>query len=194
VHHEHHHRPHSADEWARLLEDPERDAWQKPREVVISLDIKPADVVADIGAGSGYFTRRLARHAATVYAVDTDEKLLAMASKGAPDNVRTILADPNDPRLPENSVDLIFICDVLHHVENRPEYYRKLLKALKPGGRIVNIDFFKKPLPVGPRPEMKLSEEHVESEFQAAGMRLVTKRLHLLPYQYYLVFTRASDE
>jgi ubiquinone/menaquinone biosynthesis C-methylase UbiE len=172
-----------------VLEDPSRDAWQKPHAVVMALDLKPADTVADIGAGSGYFARRFALHAGRVYAVDIDEKLLAMVRSKAPGNLERIVAAPDDPRLPSQSVDMIFFCDVLHHIENRPAYYVKLVKALKPGGRIVVIDFYKKPLPVGPPESMKLSEQEVISEFQKAGFAL-SKRVDILPYQYFLFFER----
>ena len=146
----HQHHPPSSDEYAKVLEDPSRDAWQKPHDVVTALDLKPADAVADIGAGTGYFARRFALHAGKVYAVDIDEKLLAIVRAKAPANLETILAAPDDPRLPEQSADMIFFCDVLHHIEGRPAYYAKLAKALKPGGRVVVIDFYKRPLPVGP--------------------------------------------
>jgi arsenite methyltransferase len=124
----------SSDEYAKVLEDPSRDAWQKPHSVVMALDLKPTDTVADIGAGSGYFARRFALHAGRVYAVDIDEKLLAMVRSKEAENLETIVASPDDPRLPPQSVDMIFFCDVLHHIENRPAYYVKLVKALKPGG------------------------------------------------------------
>lgn len=184
-----HHPPRDAGEYQKVLEDPSRDAWQKPHEVIMALEIKPDEAIADLGAGSGYFTRRLARHAAKVYAVDIDQRLLDMNKKGSPANVVTVLATADDPKLPAASVDTIFICDVLHHISNRPAYYDKLKAALKPGGRIVNIDFYKKPLPVGPGVAMKLSEAEVEKEFAAAGFKKA-KQLDLLPYQYFLVFTR----
>jgi len=183
------HPPLSSEEYARVLEDPSRDAWQKPHAVLTALDLKPTDSVADIGAGSGYFARRLALHAARVYAVDIDEKLLAMARTKAPANLETVVAAPDDPRLPPQSVDMIFFCDVLHHIENRPAYYVKLTKALKPGGRIVVIDFYKKPLPVGPPESMKLSEQEVIAEFQKADF-VLNKRVDILPYQYFLFFER----
>src|ERR1017187_6990723 len=131
----HQHHPPSSDEYARVLEDPARDEWQKPHDVVMALDLKPTDVIADIGAGTVYFAPRFAHHSGKVYAVDIDEKLLAIASKDAPPNLTTVLAAGDDPRLPERSVDTIFFCDVLHHIENRPAYYTKLARALKPGGR-----------------------------------------------------------
>jgi ubiquinone/menaquinone biosynthesis C-methylase UbiE len=185
----HQHHPPSSDEYAKVLEDPSRDAWQKPHAVVMALDLKATDTVADIGAGTGYFARRFALHAGKVYAVDIDEKLLSIARSRAPANLQTILAAPDDPRLPSNSVDTIFFCDVLHHIENRPAYYVKLAKVLKPGGRVVIIDFYKKPLPVGPPESMKLSDAQVISEFQKAGFGL-SKRLDILPYQYFLFFKR----
>jgi ubiquinone/menaquinone biosynthesis C-methylase UbiE len=185
----HQHHPPSSDEYAKVLEDPSRDAWQKPHDVVMALDLKPTDTVADIGAGTGYFARRFANHAGLVYAVDIDEKLLAIAGKDAPANLKTVVAAPDDPRLPAASVDLIFFCDVLHHIDQRAAYYPKLVKALKPGGRIVVIEFYKKETPVGPPPAMKLAEEEVIGEFQTAGF-VVKKRLDLLPYQYFLFFER----
>jgi len=183
------HGPSDAARYARMLNDPARDAWQKPEEVISALALKKTDVVADIGAGSGYFTRRLARTAAKVYAVDINADLLQIAAKDEPENVVAVLAAPDDPKLPPNSVDLIFICDVLHHIQNRPAYYRKLNAALKPGARIVNIDFYKKDLPVGPPVAMKLSEQQVIDEFKAAGFTLSRKH-ELLPYQYFLEFRR----
>lgn len=182
-----HHPPRNAGEYARALNDPQRDEWQKPHEVVMTLALKPDETVADIGAGTGYFARRFARHAGKVYAVDIDAKLLEMARQGAPANLETVLGKPDDPRLPAKSVDTIFFCDVLHHIADRAAYLPKLRAALKPSGRVVNIDFYKKPLPLGPPESMKLSEEQVVEEFQAAGFRLV-KTYTFLPYQYFQVF------
>jgi ubiquinone/menaquinone biosynthesis C-methylase UbiE len=182
-----HHPPQSAEEYARVLEDPGRDAWQKPHEVVAALNLQPGQAIADIGAGTGYFARRFARHAGKVFAVDIDEKLLDILRKEAPPNVTTVLAAPDDPKLPPASVDVIFFCDVLHHIQSRGPYLRKLRRALKPGGRVVNVDFYKKPLPVGPPVEMKLSEEQVIAEFKSAGFRLRDRR-EFLEYQYFLEF------
>ncbi|MCC6368175.1 MAG: class I SAM-dependent methyltransferase [Bryobacterales bacterium] len=184
-----HHPPRDAKEYAKILEDPARDAWQKPHEVITALKIRPDEVMADIGSGSGYFTRRFAHHAKTVYAVDIDAGLLGMIEKQKIPNIKPVHATPDDPKLPMGAVDTIFICDVLHHIENRPAYYQKLAAALKPGGRIVNIDFYKRPLPVGPPESMKLSEEQVMGEFKAAGFRK-TESFDFLPNQYFLVFQR----
>jgi arsenite methyltransferase len=183
------HPPHSAEEYARVLDDSSREEWQKPHEVVQALAIRPEETIADIGAGTGYFSKRFAWHAKKVYAVDIDENLLKLAAKDAPSNMATVLAAPDDPKLPAGSVNTIFFCDVLHHIANRSEYYKKLTKALAPGGRIVNIDFYKRQLPVGPPVEMKLPEADVIAEFKAAGFKL-SKKLDILPYQYFLVFER----
>ena len=185
----HQHHPPSSDEYAKVLEDPSRDEWQKPHDVIVALNLKATDSVADIGAGTGYFARRFANHAGKVYAVDIDEKLLAIAAKNAPPSLQTILSVPDDPRLLPQSVDVVFFCDVLHHIESRPAYYAKLATALKPGGRIVVIDFYKKDLPVGPPPSMKLSEQEVAAELNQAGF-VVAQRLDILPYQYFVVFKK----
>jgi ubiquinone/menaquinone biosynthesis C-methylase UbiE len=112
--------------------------------------------------------------------------------KDALPNVVAVLASTDDPKLAAGSVDTVFLCDVLHHISNRPAYYSKLLKALKQGGRIVNIDFHKRELPVGPPVSMKLSEAEVEAEMKAAGLRLVEAQT-FLPHQYFLTFRRASE-
>jgi ubiquinone/menaquinone biosynthesis C-methylase UbiE len=185
----HQHHPPDSEEYARVLEDPSRDEWQKPHEVVYALGLKGTETVADIGAGTGYFARRFAHHAGKVYAVDIDARLLDGVARQAPANLTTILASPDDPRLPDGSVDTIFLCDVLHHVEHRPAYYARLARALRKGGRIVIVDFHKREMPIGPPPEMKLPDTGVIAEFQAAGFRLA-KRLDFLPYQYFLQFER----
>ena len=183
------HPPRDAAEYAKVLESPDRDAWQKPHEVITALALRADEVIADLGAGSGYFKRRFAHHAKLVYAVDIDPKLLAMVDKMGAKNVKTLLASHDDSKLPPASVDTIFICDVLHHIEHRPAYYAKLARALKPGGRVVIVDFYKRKLPVGPPESMKLSEDQVAAEFTAAGFRR-TQSFDFLPHQYYLLFSR----
>ncbi len=179
----------SAEEWARIYNDPRRAEWQKPDEVLRALELRPQEVVADIGTGAGYFAHRFARHVAKVYAVDIDPGLLTIAARDAPANVEPVLAVPDDPKLPDASVDTAFFCDVVHHIEGRVDYYRRLARAVRPGGRIVIVDFYKKPLPVGPPVHVKLPPDVVIAELREAGFRLV-RRFDFLPYQYFLVFQR----
>lgn len=181
------HPPGVGREHRRAWESPERAQWQKPEEVLGLLKIRPEEVIADIGAGTGYFTRRFATKAAKVYAVDVDEESLKQIQANAFKNVEIVVAAPDDPKLAPASVDTIFFCNVLHHIDNRPAYYAKLRRALKPGGRIVIIDFHKRELPVGPPPSMKLAEEEVIAELEAADFSREAA-YKLLPYQYFLVF------
>jgi ubiquinone/menaquinone biosynthesis C-methylase UbiE len=177
-----------------VLEDPERDKWQRPDRVIRALGIGEGQSVADIGAGSGYFALRLARQVGPkghVRAVDISQDMLAYlearARKAGLENIQTILAKPDDPMLPPGSVDLVFICDTWHHIEDRPRYLATLRTALKPGARVAVVDFHDRELPVGPPRSMKLSRETVVSEFANAGFRLAEER-SFLPYQYFLVF------
>jgi arsenite methyltransferase len=133
------------------------------------------------------FTRRFANHAGRVLAIDIDAKLLGKVKASGLKNVTPILATADDPQLKPATVDTIFICDVWHHIENRPAYLKKLRNALKPGGRIVIIDFHKRELPVGPPPSMKIDAAELVSEFAKAD--LTVHREHtFLPYQYFFEF------
>jgi arsenite methyltransferase len=175
------------------LEDPKRDAYQKPHEVIEALGLKPGELIADIGAGSGYFTFHLARHVGVkgkVYAVDTSPDMILHMNRRIRDtkaaNVVSILADAHDPLLPE-LVDRFFICDVWHHVENQPKYLSLIKKMLKRDGEVVIIDFHKKELPVGPPVRMKIAREEMIKQMETNGL-LLTKEYTFLPYQYFLIF------
>jgi ubiquinone/menaquinone biosynthesis C-methylase UbiE len=179
------------------LEDPKRDVYQKPHEVMEALAIKEGEVIADIGSGSGYFTLRLARHVGDkgrVYGVDVNPDMLLHLNRKIRDlgvlNVSTILAAPNDPLLPQ-PVDRFLIVDVWHHIEDQAGYLALMKKQLKPGGQVVMIDFHKKELPVGPPADMKISREDLLKQMEGAGYRLA-KEHTFLPYQYFLVFTPAG--
>ncbi|MEZ5403514.1 MAG: class I SAM-dependent methyltransferase [Bryobacteraceae bacterium] len=190
VHGQHSHPPRDPEEYAKILENPERDRWQKPHAVIEALRLRTDEVVADIGAGSGYFTRRIAPHVSKVFAVDLDPKLLAKTKESSPANVEPVVAAANDPKLAPESVDTVFFCDVLHHIDHRPAYYKKLITALKPGGRVVIVDFHKRDLPVGPGIAMKIAQEDVVAEFEKAGFRLKTEHRGMLEYQYFLEFEK----
>jgi ubiquinone/menaquinone biosynthesis C-methylase UbiE len=192
--HQAHHVPRSPDEWVKILEDPDRDGWQKPDQVVEKLGLASGAVVADIGAGSGYFSVRFARAVGpqgTVYAADIDEGLIKHLGKRSAeeglDNLKPLLGRPDDPLLPPASVDLVFICDVIHHIEDRGPYYSKLARALRPGGRLAIVDFHKRELPVGPPPAMKIAKTDLIAELDQAGFGL-REEFDFLPYQYFLIF------
>lgn len=176
------------------LEDPKRDAYQKPHEVIHALNLKSGEVIADIGAGSGYFTFHLARHVGDtgkVYAVDVSPDMILHINRRIRElkanNIVTLLADPDDPLLPDRSVNRFFFSDSWHHIENQSKYLSLMKRMLKPGGEIVMIDFHKKELPVGPPMQMKIAREDLIKQFDGNGYRL-TKEHSFLPYQYFLVF------
>jgi arsenite methyltransferase len=176
------------------LEDPKRDAYQKPHEVVHALSLKSGEVIADIGAGSGYFTFHFARHVGEkgrVYAVDVSSDMILHVNRRIRElktsNVVSILADPDDPLLPDQSVDRFFVCNVWHHIENQTKYLSLMKKMLKPGGEVVMIDFHKKELPVGPPMRMKIAREDLIKQMTGNGFQVV-KEHTFLPYQYFLIF------
>ena len=189
------HRLHSDPKsYIGALEDPKRDAYQKPHEVMRALGLKAGEVIADIGAGSGYFTFRLTHHVGDrgkVYAVDVSPDMIRHINRRIRElkatNVVSILADPDDPLLPEGSVDRFFFSDSWHHIDNQTKYLSLMKKMLKPGGEIVMIDFHKKELPVGPPMQMKIAREDLIKQMESNGFRL-TKEHTFLPYQYFLVF------
>jgi ubiquinone/menaquinone biosynthesis C-methylase UbiE len=179
------------------LEDPRRDAYQKPKEVMQALDIKQGEIIADIGAGSGYFSVRLAHHVGAtgrVYAVDVSPDMIRHLHARVRDlrllNVTPILAPPDDPLLPEQ-VDRFLIVDVWHHIENQAAYLAVMKKQLKPNGQVVMIDFHKRELPVGPPLAMKIAREDLLRQMVANGLQLATEHT-FLPYQYFLVFKVAG--
>lgn len=186
-----HHDFSDVDRWVGVFESPERDAWQEPGRVVAALDLKPGMTVADIGAGTGYFSAPFARAVApggAVYAADIEprmvEHLRDRADREGLGTLVPVLCSADDPRLPAGSIDVIFICDTWHHLPDRPAYSKLLRTRLTRRGRLVIVDFKPGELPVGPPPEAKLSVEEVLAEVEPAGFRL--RRVIDLPYQYVL--------
>jgi predicted methyltransferase len=174
----------------------ERESWQKPDAVVEALSLKNGDVVADIGAGTGYFARRFARAVAPdgrVYAVDVAADVLAylqqQATKDGLRNLSTIVSREDDPLLPRNSVDLAFFCDTTHHIANRIAFYRRMATGLKQHGRLAIVDY-----PPGGDHAPHAADQLVPrtqaiAEAEEAGFKLV-QDLHFLPRQYFLVFEK----
>jgi ubiquinone/menaquinone biosynthesis C-methylase UbiE len=188
-----HHGFQDTKRWAKIFESPERAKWQKPDEVVKALALKPGDDVADIGAGTGYFTRRFARAVAPggiATGLDVEPGMVEYmkhdAEKLRLKNYRARLVKPDDPELKPDSVNLVFFCDVLHHVSGRVAYLKRLQPALKPGGRIAMVDF-KSSSPIGPPARMRIPPAEAIKEFRQAGYRPV-REFHFLPYQYFIEF------
>jgi ubiquinone/menaquinone biosynthesis C-methylase UbiE len=180
--------------YVAMLEDPARDAYQKPDEVLRALALRPGEAVADIGSGSGYFALRLAAAVGPtgrVYAVDVDPGMVRHLNErvrdAGVDNVRSVLAAPDDPLLGDASVDRFFVCDTWHHIEDQAKYLALMKKMLRPGGEVVMIDFKKEKTPMGPPLEMRIARDTLVQQMQAAGFRLATEHT-FLPYQYFLVF------
>ena len=164
--HGHHGNPADLDAYIARMEEPERAQWQKPDEVIAALQLKPGQVACDIGAGPGYFSLRLARavgDSGHVFAVDAEPRILEALRKridsSKAKNVSPVLALADDPLLPRNACDLILIVDTYHHFPDGAAYLRRLSRSLRPGGKMVNIDFHKRDLPVGPPLEHKVSRE-----------------------------------
>lgn len=192
-HHTAHHRFEDAEKWAPIFEDPSRDAWQKPDEVIAALKLPDDAKVADIGSGTGYFSVRLARalRRGVVYGADIEasmEKYLReRAAREGLSNLVAVLAKEDDPKLPE-PVDLVLVVDTYHHLSDRPAYFARLRERLRQNGRIAVIDFTLE-ANRGPPKEHRLSPDAVEREMREAGFRLVEKH-GFLPEQYFLVFGR----
>ncbi len=190
----HQHSFSDAEKWSHVFDDPERDAWQKPHEVIQALGLKSDAVVADIGAGTGYFSARLANmlHAGRVYAVDIEPDMVKhLAERAKRENLPNMIAVTGaavSPRLPAK-VDLALFVDVYHHIDARERYFRDLRKALKPGGRVAIVDF-RLDSPDGPPRAARVTPEEVKAEMKKAGYVLVADHA-FLPRQYFLIFRGA---
>jgi cyclopropane fatty-acyl-phospholipid synthase-like methyltransferase len=179
--------------FAKSFDDPKRDAWQMPDRVIAALDVKPGASVADIGAGTGYFSMRLARTvtSGTVYAVDIEPKMIEyLKTRAAGEklmNVTPVLASATSPNLPK-PVDLILVVDTYHHIGNRPQYFRALQSQLAPGGRVAIVDF-RKDAPEGPPVHFRFTPEQIRKEMAGAGYAVASEH-EFLPRQHFLIFER----
>jgi len=187
----HRHSFGDAEKWSHVFDDPERDAWQKPHAVLQALALKPDAVVADLGAGTGYFSARLANMLpkGTVYAVDVEPEMVKYLGERAKreglKNLKPVAARADDARLPAK-VDLVLLVDVYHHIENRERYFGTLAESIKPGGRVAVIDF-RLDSPEGPPKASRIAPEQVKAELASAGYALAEEHA-FLPRQYFLVF------
>ncbi len=191
-----HKRFDGAEGWTKVFDAPERDEWQKPDTVLDALALTPTSLVADVGAGTGYFSVRLARRVpeGKVFAIDVEADMVRYlaerAKREALPGIVAIQAAPHDPKIPE-AVDVILVVDTLHHIDARDAYFAKLRERLRPGGRVAIVDFAKGAT-MGPPPEHRLAAEEVVATAARAGLTKV--REVALPQQYVLVFAVAPTQ
>lgn len=185
------HRFDDADDLAKRFDDPARDAWQMPAQVIAALELKAGDVVADIGSGTGYFSVRLARSPAapTVYAVDIEpamrDYVRQRAAREGLTNITAILADVDRTNLP-GKVDVALLVDTFHHIPNRVAWFTTLKAQLEPGARLAIIDF-RKDSPEGPPVEFRFTQEQISDELAQAGF-ILQRAYDFLPRQMFLIF------
>lgn len=178
-------------------DDPRRLEWQKSGKVIDYLLVKQGDTIADIGAGTGFFSLLFAQRVGKnglVYAVDVDENMVKHLEKRAKreglNNIKSILAPTNDPLLPKSSADLIFICDTYMFIENRAQYLVRLRDSLKSNGHLAIISFNRKAeIPAAPPPHKMISREKTIQEAEKAGFALEAEYF-FLPYQDFMVFVK----
>lgn len=186
------HRFDDPERYAKEFDDPGRDAWQMPARVIEALQLAPGAKVADIGAGTGYFSMRLAAAPATptVFAVDLEPSMVAHLTKRAAaekrGNVVAVLAAADSPNLPE-AMDVVLIVDTYHHIGNRPSYFAGVRNQLRPGGRLAIIDFRKGAPGGGPPDNFRFTPEQISGELAQAGF--VLDQAHdFLPRQLFLIY------
>jgi ubiquinone/menaquinone biosynthesis C-methylase UbiE len=178
---------------AGWLERPERETEEAPSKAIEALDLKPGMVVADIGAGSGYYASRMAKRvgpAGRVYATDIQAGMIALlerriASEGLT-NVTPILGGMDDPRLPPKSIDLAIMVDVYHELQEPQIFLQRLKEAFKPGGRLVLVEFRKEDPKVPILEVHKMSVAEVKQELEAEGYAL-DRVIDVLPWQHIIV-------
>ena len=189
--------PSDIQQYIEALEKPQRDRDQKPDEVIKALQVDEYMTIADIGAGSGYFTRKFVwavQDKGMVYAVDIEPEMLKYNEEmvehlHTPYNAQFILAKPEDPLLPRRAMNLVFLCNTYHHLSMRSDYFGRVRESLKPGGRVAIIDFYhdERSGEIGFPKEHLVSRDTVIHEMRQAGYKL-TREHTFLDRQYFLEF------
>ena len=183
------------EKYIAFLERADREAWQKPDEVVAALGVKGTETVFDLGAGSGYFSFRFARAlgAGRVIAADPEPEMVRhvhhRAMSEGVKNIEAKLIPSTDPEV-SATADLVFVCDVLHHVADRPAWLAKLAGEMKSGARLVLIEFKEGDLPEGPPAAAKIPRAELVALATRAGFVLDAERKDLLAYQVFLLFRK----
>ncbi|MDN5216180.1 class I SAM-dependent methyltransferase [Fulvivirgaceae bacterium BMA12] len=187
-------KDHSIEALVQEYEDPGRVDWQNPDLVIDKLGDLDDKVIADIGAGSGYFTFRLVNRASKVLAIDIEEQFLEFIEErksGLNDEigrrVETRLVSPDDPNLEESEVDIVLLVNTYLNIDPRTPYLKKLRKGLKPNGKVVIVDFKTGDIPTGPPDELKVSTAMAKSELTMAGFEQISLDTISLRYQYIII-------
>jgi SAM-dependent methyltransferase len=187
----------NTEKYIRFLERPDRALWQKPDEVIRELHLTGNEKIADIGAGSGYFTFRFARTApiGKVYAIDIEPEMLRhihhKAMMEGASNIEVIRADFDDPHVPADA-DLIFMCDVIHHVADKKTWLAKVSSQMRTGARLVVVEFKEGNLPEGPPEKIKIPKSRLISMITEEKFILNVDKSNMLPYQTFLLFFKAQ--
>jgi predicted methyltransferase len=188
----------SVEKYIAFLERPDRVRWQKPDQLVAALGLDGGETVFDLGAGSGYFAFRFAKALprGRVIAGDTEAEMIRhihhKAMSDGVGNLEVSLLKPEDPQVPA-ATDLVFVCDVLHHVADRARWLGRLFDEMKPGARLAIVEFKPGKLPQGPPESAKLSRAQIVAAAQTAGFTLADARTDLLPYQILLTFRKPAS-
>jgi ubiquinone/menaquinone biosynthesis C-methylase UbiE len=183
------------EKYIAFLDRPERAAWQKPDEVVRAIDLRGDETLYDLGAGSGYFSFGLARAVprGRVVAGDLEPEMIRhihhRAMVEGVTNLSPVIIKAEDPRVPGDA-DVVFVCDVLHHVQGREAWLKRAASEMKPGARLVLIEFKEGKLPEGPPEVVKIPRKHLVEMVTQAGLRFESEKPELLPYQVFLVFRK----
>jgi len=178
------------------LERPEREVEERPQRVIDAFEIQPGQTIADLGAGSGYYSFRIAPllgDKGQMLAIDVEPRMLQIISERARrtgvNNLTTVLSTPSDPNLPANSIDLLFMVDVYHELEFPLEMMTRVREAMKPGGRVALIEYREEDPKVMIKAVHKMSERQVIRELTAVGFRHL-KTVRTLPLQHLILFQK----